>query len=102
MLVQRLIEQVKVGCGTEYAELIRSLPDYGPAPPHGWRVYRAAHFAPWDVVVTEFEFESIAEREAWWEGWSGSTPSQREWYDKRKEFVDCGGRSELWRVDQSG
>ena len=102
MLVQRNIEQVKVGWGKEYAELLKSITEYGPAPPHGWRVYQATDFAPWCTVVIEFEFESMAEREAWWGSWSGDTPRIREWYDKRKELVKQGGRSELWSMDKLG
>ena len=104
MLVQRNIENAKTGRVGEYAELLKAIPDYGPAPPRRWRVYRAASFAPWDAVVFEIEFESMEERSAWWKSWShqDATPSQREWYDRRKELVDGGSKAELWRVDSFG
>jgi hypothetical protein len=54
------------------------------------------------VVVAEFDFESMDEREAWWESWSGSTLSQREWGDERSELVERGARSKLWTMDKCG
>ena len=100
MLVDRIIEQVEKGCKGEFAEHLKAHPEYGPAPPHGWRVYRG-FIGPYDEVVFEIEFESWAEREAWWKSWSGSTPSQREWYDKRRELI-VRTRREIWHVDTFG
>ena len=101
MLVQRIIEQVEKGCKSEVAEHLKAHPEYGPTPPHGWRVYRSHIGAYTDEVVFEVEFESWAEREAWWKSWSGSTPRQKEWHAKRRELV-ARTREEIWDMDKYG
>ena len=92
MLVQRNTTYVKRGKRDEFVELVKAEAENNP-PPRWARVCRAV-FGPWDVVVIEWEFEDLAEYEAFWEAW---TPSEGFW----EKYNDCtarGGSSELWVV----
>ena len=97
MFVMRMIEQVKKGCTNELFEFFESWSEYAPVPPHGWRIYQPTQFSPWDVVVMEAEFESLAEHETWWEKFWAS-PGAANWMERRRELTERGGHGELWRV----
>ena len=87
----------KDGCTNELVEWFKSWPEYGlPIPPHGWRVYSHSQFSPWDVVVNEIGFESLAEHETWWkEYWAA--PRVREDMDRMAEIAE---RGDLWTMEQ--
>jgi len=97
MLVMRMTEQAKQGCTSKLVEFFESWPDDAPAPPHGWRIYWPTQFSPWNEVIFEAEFESLAEHEAWWkEFWA--SPRSGEWLEKKRELTERGGHGELWSV----
>jgi hypothetical protein len=50
----------------QMGEWFKSWADFGfPAPPHGWRLYGTGMFSPRYVVVSEWDFESLSEFDAW-------------------------------------
>jgi len=61
------------------------------------RIYRP-HYAPFDVVAVELEFDSIAEREAVWEEWRASEEAatfMKRWV----EITESGGENQVWILE---
>ena len=92
MIVHRSMTNVKRGRMEEIVTLIKAEDELYP-PPHERRICWP-QFGPWQVLVLEWEFEDMAEQQAWWAGW---TPSPSFW----DQFNDCsagGGTIEIWNI----
>ena len=100
MLVVRRTLQVKRGSKRQLVELLRAIPDYGlPRAPQGERVYRAGPCGgPWDVIIWEAAYESMAEYEAW-EKENRAAPRLGEHYEEVMKLIDRGNSTEFWDVE---
>jgi hypothetical protein len=99
MLVVRWTFHATPGHAGQVRNWLRSWTDFGfPAPPHGWRIYRAGNFSPRHVVVSEMDFESLAEVDAWWKE-AAASPRWGEALGAVFELEDAGG-SELWQMEE--
>jgi hypothetical protein len=100
MKVVRWTHHAKVQCSSELVKAIKSYPEYGlPKLPHGARVYSHSTLSPWQVVIFEVEFESLAEYAAWEEElWAA--PRVHEWTDQLYSLKERGGGGEFWNVEQ--
>ena len=96
MVVERYVVNVKPGCQQELAALAREEGDRYPAV--RIRVYTPV-FGPLDTVATEWEFENVAAREAFWEGW-WAQPETQAYMEKWNELVAGGGTDELWALEE--
>ena len=98
MLVVRWTFHAKPGHSGQVNKWLKSWTDYGfPAPPHGWRIYGTGQFSPRHVVVSEMDFESLAEVDAWWNRLFAS-PRWGEALAEVFDLEDAGG-SELWQME---
>jgi hypothetical protein len=82
----------------QVAEWFKSWADFGfPDPPHGWRLYRVGTFSPRNVVVSEWEFESLSEFDAW----KQELLSSPQWGEATGPLfeLDEGGGCELWSME---
>jgi len=95
LIVVRRTMHVEPRNQPELVEMIKSIADLKlPNPPHRERVYTYGNFSPWDLVIWEQEFESLAEYEANREGIS------TEQYKRMFELVEMrGSHTELWKVE---
>ena len=97
MIVVRYTNRVKVGATKKMVEWLKSLADYGlPLAPQGERIYWHV-LGPWDEVIWEGQFESLAQYQAWKEE-QHAAPRFGEAVSKVGELLDPGGRSEVWNV----
>jgi hypothetical protein len=57
-----------------------------------------AYFGPRDVVVFDFEFESLEAYQKFWNEWVAS-PEGDEFMKKFNTLLESGGSNELWYVE---
>jgi hypothetical protein len=98
MLVHRAEFTVKHARGGDLVRLLKAGIEYGlPTPPYGIRIYRP-HIATFDVVIVDAEFDSLAQYEAFWEGFWAS-PRVDEYIEKFRELREPGGSETIWDVE---
>jgi hypothetical protein len=98
MLVVRWTFHARPGHAGQVGEWFKSWTEFGfPDPLHGWRLYRTGTFSPRHVVVSEWEFESMAEFDAWHQELSAS-PQWGKALGTLFELEDGGG-CELWSME---
>ena len=91
MLAFRLTLKIKPGCMDKAVELAQSVKF---APDWKGRIYVSeGGYGPRDTLIFEETYESVAEREAYWEQKFG-TPEFSAWWDEWwNEVAESGGRN---------
>jgi len=98
MLTVRWTFEAKPGHTRDMIDWLKSWTEYGfPIPPHGWRISSTSYFSPRYRVISEMEFESLAEIEVWWKEF-GAAPRVSEAFERLAEISEGGG-SELWSME---
>lgn len=83
MIVERWTWKVKHGCRDEVIELGKAaVEEFGVTP----RICTFA-FGPWDIVISDLEFESEEDRKKLWADVDWSQPALAEWSKKEPELV---------------
>ncbi len=91
MIVERWTWQVRTENKSEFIELVKaSVEALGFTP----RVcsYR---FGAMDTVSSDLEFETLQDREKWWDNHDTSLPVWVEWYEKYPDLIEPGRTCEL-------
>jgi hypothetical protein len=96
MVVERYTVNVRPGLLQELAALARREADRYPAV--AIRVSTPV-FGPLDTMAIEWEFENVAAREAYWDGWYAQ-PETPAFMEKWNELDAGGGTDELWAVEE--
>lgn len=97
MIIERKTYRTKHFSEQAVAEFIRQVWNQIEFP-HASRISRPI-VGPYNVVYHEMEFESIAERQAFWAAFF-ARPEMPEWMDRWKELVETGGGTELWTLEE--
>jgi hypothetical protein len=95
MLVQRLNFQLKPGNQEKAVELIKETQTMLETP-HGVGIY-TPNIGPFNTLVYDIEFESLAEHEEFWAKW-WALPETPAFMERWNELTDVGGYSEIWTL----
>jgi hypothetical protein len=98
MLAFRLTLKIKPGCMGKAWEMIQKIKENTP----DWkgRIYTPASYAPWETIILEETFESVAEREAFWDKYHGK-PEFTAWWDEWFNEIAEGGNSiDVWNLTE--
>ena len=92
--------QITKGNVQNVVELLKAHRDLGfPSPPHGERIYASGRFNPYEQVIWEDDFKSIAEYEAWRAEFF-ATPAAGDHSQRVWELIEPrGSRTEVWTVE---
>jgi hypothetical protein len=93
MIVEREVFKAKPGCMSDLVALARTGGDLA-SPPHAWRLY-SIKFGANDSLALEWEFESEAQRDAFWAEWLAS-PKRPGFMERFIELTVAGGMTEIW------
>jgi hypothetical protein len=94
----RLILKVKPGCMDKALEMAKKVKEF--APDYTGRIYTPAGFAPWETIVFEDTYESVAERDAYWEKYYDN-PEFIAWWDEwNNEVAESGNSIEIWNLTE--
>ena len=94
MVVHRWTWKVKPGCKKEFIELTKdALEEQGVTP----RICSFI-FGPYDTVLVEIEFETMQDRQAYFDSIDWSKPKISEWAKKHNGLIESGTVNELLRV----
>jgi hypothetical protein len=94
MFINRITYKVKPGSIVEVVKLSKAEIERTRSKA---TVY-TAYFGPNDVVVFDFEFESLEAYQKFWNEWFAS-PEGDEFMKKFNTLVESGGSNELWCVE---
>ena len=92
MLVNRRTFKIKRGCSGEAVELVKAEAKRHVAP-HAFRLY-VPRFGPFDVLILEWEFESLEEHERFWAEWRA--PEAATFLEKWFTLTEAGETNEIW------
>jgi hypothetical protein len=95
MIVQRITFHVKSGRGEKAIEMIKEA-QKTLSPPNGAQIYDS-NIGPFNTILYDLKFESLAECEAFWEKW-WSLPETPAFMERWNELVTNRGGSEIWRL----
>ena len=96
MIVQRDTVYVKVGCMDQAIELIKAEMSKREGPPK-WRILTPQFGVRTDMIVVEWEFESLAKLEEFWAVWLAK-PETAEFWKRYNQLVETGGHNETWNL----
>ena len=99
MIVERAVFCVKRGCMSELVALSKTGEELAMTP-HGWRLYSIKYGAN-DSLAVEWEFESEAERDTYWDEWWAS-PQRPAFMEKWNELTKRVVGTERWNVTELG
>jgi len=91
MIVERWTWKVKQWCRDEVVELTKAMVEEMGLTP---RICTFT-FGPWDVVMSDLEFESEEDRIEWWAGLDWSQPATAAWHKRERELVVSATRALL-------
>jgi hypothetical protein len=94
MFINRITFKVKPGVMDEVVKLSKAEIERTGSKATVYTPY----FGPNDVVVFDFEFESIEASEKYWDEWFAS-PEGDQFMKKFNTLVESGGSNELWNVE---
>jgi hypothetical protein len=84
MIIERWTWKAKVGCRAEVIELVKAMVEEAGLTP---RVCTYA-FGPYQVVISDLEFETEQDRQEWWAGVDWSQPAMVEWHKKEPDLTE--------------
>ena len=93
MYINRRTFKVKPGAMEEAVKLAK----YEIERSESNGIVYTAEFGPFDVMVVDFQFESLAEYQKGWSEWA-TTPEAVKFLEKWHTLVESGGTNELWLV----
>ena len=96
MISDRRMYNVKPGCEEAAVELLKGEIEGNTVYIHSYRIY-ASKISSYDVVVVEWEFEDLQEREAARDAWLAKT-DMTEFNEKWDELTERGGHGEIWEL----
>jgi len=94
MFINRRTNKVKPGAMGEVVKLAKAEIERTGTKATVYTPY----FGPYDVVVFDFEFESLDAYRKKWEEWFASPEADR-YMKKFRTLVEPGGSNELWNVE---
>ena len=94
MFINRRTNKVKPGAMEELVKLTKAEIERTKSKA---TVY-TAYFGPYDVIVFDFEFESLEAYQKFWDEWFASPEGDR-FMEKYNTLVESGGSNELWNVE---
>ena len=98
MLAFRTTLKIKPGCLGKAWEMTQKIKEI--APDWKGRIYTPASYAPWEIIIIEDTYESVAEREAFWDKYHG-TPELNAWWDEWfNEIAEGGNTIDVWNLDE--
>ena len=92
-VVNRRTFIVSRGHMDEVIDMIKAIRD----PESGSRLYRP-HYAPFDVVAIELEFDNVTEMDAFWEE-QGNTEEMATFMKRWVEITESGGENQVWILE---
>ena len=96
MVVQRNLLNVRQGCMEEAIALIKGAIEANKRYKHGNRIY-APEIGPFDVLVVEWEFESLEDYQRSWAEWAAG-PDAPAFAEKWDKVFERGGSGEIWNL----
>ena len=84
MLVQRFSWKAKTGCRAEVIKLVKAAVEETGVTPRVWTYM----FGAYDMVFSDYEFESEEDRKEFWAGVNWSQPAIAEWYKIQPDLVE--------------
>jgi hypothetical protein len=63
---------------------------------HGYRIY-TPEIGPFEVLVVEWEFESMEEQQRSWAEWA-ARPDTPAFFEKWFKLFERGGGTEIWKL----
>ena len=95
MIIQRMTIRVKPGCMKEWIEVLKTSTSKAPNPEFS-RLY-VSHADP-ELLVHDLEFESLADKDKFWEEWTGR-PEDEAIRKASLELVDEWVSTEYWTLE---
>ena len=96
MFIDRRVFPVKMGCMEEAVALVKGAIEGNKSYKHGYRIY-TPEIGPFDVLVVEWEYESLEEQQRVWAAWF-ARPDTPTFAEKWNKVVERGGGSEIWNL----
>jgi len=99
MLINRRTFNVRPGCMEEIIQLVKDIGRDVGSLPSGARETRlsTALFGPFDVLVTEVEFENMEQYQQYWNE-AFSHPAATKFFETWDKLIAGGGTNEIWEV----
>jgi hypothetical protein len=94
MFINRRTNKVKPEAMAELVKLTKAEIERAGAKA---RVY-TPYFGPYNMIVFDFEFESLEAYQKTWDEWFAS-PEGARYMEKFSTLVEAGGSNELWYVE---
>jgi hypothetical protein len=100
MIVDRRTYNIKLGQAEEAVELIKAELVAAKEASHtySYRVY-VCQIGQWGQVAVEFEFDNLAQQEAFWSGWRPKNPEFiKDWFGLNQGEIQIA----IWDLAASG